>query len=252
VDLRTGQPRSLASVRRAAGRLRALAARLRRALRRRGIAEAEPDDLRAYWEQRAARHGRRSVLNLGHPAPAFDAVTARQRALLLPALAAELRGDERLVLDFGCGPGRFTPDLAALVRGRALGVDPVQSLLELAPAAAGVSYARLAEDRIPLDDAAADVVFVCLVLGGLLRDPALPRWIAELARVLRPGGLLFLVENTSAKPDGATWGFRPVQHWQALCAFAALRHVADYEDLGETISVLAGRSPESPAAAPGA
>ncbi len=91
-------------------------------------------------------------------------------------------------------------------------------------------------------DGEADVVFVCLVLGGL-RDDELPAIAAELRRVLAPGGLLFLVENTSEKPDAPHWRYRTARAYASLFGWADLEPVLDYDDLGERISVLAGRAP---------
>jgi ubiquinone/menaquinone biosynthesis C-methylase UbiE len=94
--------------------------------------------------------------------------------------------------------------------------------------------------RIPVDDHSIDVVWCCLVLGGLA-GPALTRAVSELERVIKEDGLLFLVENTSAQPDGPTWKFRPVDEYRHLVPWARLQHLHDYMDLNETISVMAGR-----------
>lgn len=193
----------------------------------------------AYWEDRARRYGARAALHLGHPASEVDAVTRRQRERLLPALSALLRGDERLALDFGCGPGRFTPDLARRV-GSAIGVDPIERLLALAPSDPDVEYRLLRGGRIPVADAEVDVAWVCLVLGGL-RDEELEQAGAELRRVLAPGGLLFLVENTSERCDAPHWRFRSCEAYRTRLAWARLELLGEYDDLGERVSILAGR-----------
>jgi SAM-dependent methyltransferase len=194
-----------------------------------------------YWQKRAARHGSRGVLNLAHAESEAAAVTDRQKILLLPLLEAQLHPDDRLILDFGCGPGRFTPDLARL-GGRAIGVDPIEAYLRMAEPAHGVEYRAIVAGRIPLPDASADVVWICLVLGAMPDGAALAAARSEIVRVLRPGGLLFLVENTSRLQNRRHWSFRSVAEYQTLFPSVELRHVTDYEDVGETISVLAGRS----------
>jgi SAM-dependent methyltransferase len=200
----------------------------------------------AYWEGRARTHGARAVVNLGHAEEALDALTRRQVNEIFPRLNGCLRGDERVALDFGCGPGRFTGPLAEAIHGRAIGVDPIRSLIDLAPRGPDVEYVRSDGRQIPLPDASMDVAWVCLVLGGL-PDARLSEAVSELKRVLKPGGLLFLVENTSDKEDCPHWAFRPVAEYQRLLAFAPLAHLHDYDDLGERISILAGRKvPESP------
>lgn len=205
-------------------------------------------DLR-WWEKRVRRLGARSVLNRGHSEADAARMDERQKGILFPILRRHLRGDERRLLDFGCGPGRFTPDLAGLIGGQAVGVDPIQSLLELAPRRGDVEYRLLRDGRIPLEDGSVDVVWVCLVLMCITDPSALERSAAEIERVLRADGLLFLVENTEPKPDTRHLRFRSIDQYRALFPRFALEHEGDYEDLGERISILVGRRPEADAGA---
>lgn len=207
-----------------------------------GLTSRENDPSRRYWTKRALRHGERSVLNLGHKAAEGDAVTAQQREKLFPVLRSLLRGDEQVVLDYGCGPGRFTPALAEVIHGRAVGVDPTEPLIALAPRAKDVEYHVLSGERIPLPDNSADVLWLCLVLCCIVDDAELDLAVAELGRVLKPGGLVFVVENTSARPDLPHIRFRTVERYTSLFPWAELRPVDGYLDLGEQISVLAGRA----------
>jgi SAM-dependent methyltransferase len=194
----------------------------------------------AYWEQRAQTYGCRAVLNLGHKEQDIEKVTRYQVDIIFPHLTGLLRGNERVTLDYGCGTGRFTPHLARATGGKVIGVDPTHTLLELAPAGAGIEY-QLSDGRlIPLADTCVDLAWICLVLGGL-RNAHLSETVRELNRVLRPDGLLFLVENTSPKQHCDHWEFRSVSEYQKLFAFAALDHLDDYDDLGERISIMAGR-----------
>jgi SAM-dependent methyltransferase len=197
---------------------------------------------REYWERRARQFGARSVLNLGHLDGEYQAVTEAQKRELFPHLARLLRGDERLVIDLGCGPGRFTRDLAELTGGRAIGLDIVPAYLDMAPGDRRVEYQSMGEGMVDLPDECADVVWICLVLGGM-QGPILARTAAEAVRILRPGGLLFLVENTASIPNSAHWAFRPVAEYRAMFPSVGLEHLHDYVDLGERISVLAGRKP---------
>lgn len=220
--------------------MQALARRvIGRCLRRLGIRRAAPAPLE-YWTERARAFGPRSVLNLGHAETEYEAVTIAQKRELFPHLGRYLTGQEKVALDFGCGPGRFTADLAGLIEGRAVGVDVVQAYLDMAPLHERVEYRPMEPGRIDLADGSVDLAWVCLVLGAL-REPVLSRSAAEIARVLRPGGVLFVVENTSEQPDAPHWAYRPVAEYERLFHWAALRHVHDYWDLGERISVLAGR-----------
>jgi SAM-dependent methyltransferase len=195
-----------------------------------------------YWERRAREHGARSVLNLGHTAAELEEITRLQAEILFPILKRHLSGREKVVLDFGSGPGRFTPGLAALVGGSAIGVDPIQSLLDLAPRAPGVEYKRIENGRIPLADRSVDVVWISLVLGTITDVAALRQSVAEVERVLRDGGLLFLVENTAERRDKRHFEFRPVEFYAAIFpSIPLMKHEGDYYDFGERISVMVGR-----------
>lgn len=196
----------------------------------------------AYWERRAREFGARSVLNLGHSEAEMEEITRLQKEILFPILRRHLSGHETVVLDFGSGPGRFTPALAGLVGGRAIGVDPIQSLLDLAPRGEGVEYRRIEDGRIPLPERSVDVVWITLVLGTITDDEALRQSVAEVERVLRDGGLLFLVENTAEKRDKRHFLFRPIWFYASLFpSIPLIRHEGDYYDLGERISILVGR-----------
>jgi demethylmenaquinone methyltransferase/2-methoxy-6-polyprenyl-1,4-benzoquinol methylase len=110
----------------------------------------------------------------------------RRRALDVAAVA---EGD--VVLDLACGTG----DLAALARrrgARVLGVDFAGVMLREARRR-GVDAAWLQADaeRLPLPDRSVDAV----VCGFALRNfVSLTPIFAELARVLRPGGRMALLE----------------------------------------------------------
>lgn len=211
---------------------------LKNAVRR---AQGLPSEEIERWEERARNFGARAVFNLGHSEGELLRVTELQKSQLYPKLREHLLPTDRVGLDLGCGTGRFTADLAAMTGDRAFGVDPIQSFLDLAPRSPAVEYRLMSEGRIPLEDGAVDVAWICLVLGGL-REKVLLETVNEVRRVLRPGGLVFLVENTTQATDSAIWHFRTVAEYQRLFRPVPLELVHQYTDLGETISVLVGRA----------
>lgn len=104
---------------------------------------------------------------------------------------AELDGCRRL-LDVGCGTGRFAVLAAERLGARVWGVDPSPEMLaaarERAPRAIGWKQGRA--ERLPFKNAWFDGVHAHLVLHLVDRlDDA----VAELARVLAPGGRLVVV-----------------------------------------------------------
>lgn len=207
---------------------------------RRRLPRRASSDLR-WWERMAERVGPRAVLHQGHTEEEMPRITEWQKEILFPMLRAELSGTERTVLDFGCGPGRFTSALAELIDGDAIGVDPIPALLERAPRHRRVEYRLLEGTRIPAADETVDVAWICLVLMCITDETVLRRSVEEIGRVLRPDGLVFLAENTQERPDLKHLRFRSVERYQELFSGFDLRPVGEYHDLGERISVLAGR-----------
>lgn len=109
-----------------------------------------------------------------------------------PTAVAELREGE-VVLDLGSGGGIDVILSARRVgpTGRAYGVDMTEEMLDLARrnvAAAGVDNVEIlrgAIEAVPLPDASVDVVISNCVVNLSTDKPAV---LAEIARVLRPGG----------------------------------------------------------------
>lgn len=164
-----------------------------------------------------------------------------QEREIFPHFRSELNGYERVVLDFGCGPGRFTVQLAEMIHGEAIGLDPMRGLLRKAPKSPSVSYRCVRSKSLPFLDNSVDVIWCCLVMGGIAEPE---ETVFEFRRVSRPNGLMFLVENTSDKPNGEFWKYRSVEDYIALFGFARLVHLHDYIDVGERISIMAGRKSE--------
>jgi len=139
----------------------------------------------------------KSIAFIGRDHSFFTKVKAR---LLLDLAASEL-GDPRTVhaLDVGCGPG----ETDALLSGRFAsldGVDVSEAVVETARARnPEVVYRTYDGKRLPYEDGAFDLVFTICVVHHV--PPA--EWegfVAELARVVRPGGVLAIVEHNPFNP----------------------------------------------------
>jgi len=202
----------------------------------------------AYWKKRAKTYGRRSVLNLTHQDEDFDSVTTRQARQIFPHFKNQLNGSETVILDLGCGVGRFSVKLAECTQCHVIAVDPVKLLLNIAPHHERVEYRVMESGSLPIPDQSVDVVWICLVFGAI-DEPALTRTICEIHRVLRDSGLLFLVEGTTEKPSSRYWKFRSLQQYRALLPFAPLVHLHDFYDCADRLSIMAGRKRGAPTGA---
>ena len=196
-----------------------------------------------YWQKRAEKHGSRAVFNLGHDEDEFEKVTKFQKSFLLPLLKNELIGTEQIILDFGCGPGRFTSDLATLVNGKCIGVDPVEFFIKNAEKITqNTDFKVISNGKLPIENESIDVLWICLVLGGITSRKKLKNAVHELDRVLRKGGLIFLVENVSQKQSSNHWVFRDTEMYKKLFSDICILDEKDsYFDLQEKIAVMSGR-----------
>lgn len=173
----------------------------------------EPFD---YWEARIAEHGPAGVGDLSRPLAELEEDTRLEKGGLLPFFASQLRGDEARVLDFGCGFGRFTSELAALVSEGATGVDATPALIEEAQRRATSDRATFVQARgsLPFPDGHFDAIWVAYVLIHVVGENK-RRTAEELARVLKPGGLLFMTEGvTTWRRGSAHCEFEPFE-WYA-------------------------------------
>ncbi|QKZ03974.1 class I SAM-dependent methyltransferase [Pseudomonas eucalypticola] len=132
----------------------------------------------------------------GYDTPATADTYVRGRPDYPPALDAWLRDTLNLhtgstVLDLGAGTGKFTARLLA-TGARVVAVEPVPAMREKLHATYGhVQALDGRADAIPLPDASLDAV----VCAQSFHWFATPEAVAEIRRVLKPGGRLGLVWN---------------------------------------------------------
>lgn len=102
------------------------------------------------------------------------------------------------IVDLGCGTGYFSAWLAR--RGaRPVGVDPTAAQLETArrmQRLTGIEFplVEAAGEDVPLPDASFDLV-LSEYGASIWADPY--RWIPEAARLLRPGGRVIFLRNST-------------------------------------------------------
>jgi SAM-dependent methyltransferase len=104
------------------------------------------------------------------------------------------------VLDVACGTGGFTRAFARAVApgGVAVGVDASRTMLAQAAREGGdARYVRASASALPFEDASFDAV-CCFAALYLIEEPY--EAIAEIARVLAPGGRVALLSSVARGP----------------------------------------------------
>ncbi|MBP0595436.1 class I SAM-dependent methyltransferase [Paraburkholderia sp. LEh10] len=100
-------------------------------------------------------------------------------------------GPGRIAVDLGAGTGKFTPRLVE-TGARVIAIEPVaQMRAKIAAALPQVDVREGTAQRLPLDDASVDAVLCAQSFHWFATREAL----AEISRVLKPGGHLGLVWN---------------------------------------------------------
>jgi SAM-dependent methyltransferase len=144
-----------------------------------------------------------------------DFVGRRFEPVLVPYRRELLRGARGRVLEIGAGTGFNAPHYPDAV-GEVVVTEPGRELLRRAEprvAAAGrpARLVRAFAEELPFEDDCFDTVVSTLVLCSV-RDQQ--RALAEIRRVLRPGGQLLFLEHVRAEePKLAQWQDRLERPW---------------------------------------
>lgn len=133
------------------------------------------------------------------------------------------------VVDVGCGPGRFLREAAE--RGaEVVGVDPSRRMRRMAerftPARLRPKVTVLdgSAERLPLEDRSATVAWA---VASVHHWDDVDAGLAELHRVLEPGGRVLLAERL-ARPRG--WFNRHALTWEGAERLAARATAAGFAD----------------------
>lgn len=133
------------------------------------------DDNTRLWESHAEWWQRRFT----------DGVDPEYVEQIIPLILDWTAGFDR-VLEVGTGEGQVARAIAAVHGAQVVGIDPIENQIDEAiRRGGGVEYHRAGAEALPFDDGSFDAVVCCLVFEHI---DAMDDAIAEVARVLRPGG----------------------------------------------------------------
>ncbi len=144
-----------------------------------------------------------------------DGVDAEYEEQILP-LADQCLAGARRILDIGTGEGQVARRAVKLGPQLVVGIDPTAAQNTVAhERGGGVLYARAGADALPFPDASFDAVVVCLVFEHIANH--VPP-IAEIARVLEPGGrFAFFLNHPLLQAPDSGWVIDHVleeQYWR--------------------------------------
>lgn len=124
--------------------------------------------------------------HFGVIAARYAAYRPRYPQQLVDLLRAETRGDT--AWDVGCGNGQLSVGLAERF-ARVIATDPAQAQLDSAERHPHIEYRRASAEASGLPDASVDLIVAAQAAHWF----DWPRFLAEVARVARPGALVALV-----------------------------------------------------------
>ncbi|MEM8924382.1 MAG: class I SAM-dependent methyltransferase [Actinomycetota bacterium] len=131
-----------------------------------------------------------------------DGVDPEYTEQIIPIVVDALDGHRR-ILDVGTGEGQ----IARALQGRGsevIGLDPISAQVSTAAErGGGPRYLQAGADAVPLRSGSVDGALACLVFEHI---DAVDAAIAEVARVLRPGGrFVFLLNHPLLQTPGSGW-----------------------------------------------
>ncbi|WP_043263814.1 class I SAM-dependent methyltransferase [Streptomyces sp. CT34] len=182
-----------------------------------------------------------------------------------PALLAEFVPPAARVLDYGCGYGRLTAELAGLGYGAVCGVDPSAALIARGRREhPGLELLHRPGLPLPFEDASFDAALLFAVLTCVPEDAAQRAIAGELGRLVRPGGVLYLSDvplqadarnqerygrfadrygtyGVFATDEGGVFRHHPPERLRELLRSAGFSVVREHR---ETVVTLSGRTAE--------
>lgn len=139
----------------------------------------------------------------------FQASDVTNEVINFPALIRTLGNiRNKIILDFGCGNGRFSSQLAKMGAQKVIGIDKENSMIHLArkinPSARIEYYTNPGNKLAFLNNNSIDIVVANLVFMMSSRKEFIHRAFKEIFRVMKPNGLfVYLITHPSFIERGA-------------------------------------------------
>src|SRR5271166_1494628 len=154
---------------------------------------------------------------------------AMRRRALVPIRKRVISGAEGTVLEIGAGSGLNLPLYGPSTRA-VIALDPSAELLGMArkraeAASVPIKFLEASAEAVPLETGSVDTVVMTWTLCTI---PDTSRALAELRRVLKPGGALLFVEHGRApEPNVARWQDRLDPLWSRIAGGCHLNRKMD-------------------------
>jgi ubiquinone/menaquinone biosynthesis C-methylase UbiE len=163
-----------------------------------------------------------------HIVPRLTHLAMRQN-YLVPFRKRVIGAAEGRILEVGIGSGLNLPLYGPSVRS-VIALEPSPELLRMArergiAASVPVTFLEASAETVPLDTNSIDTVVTTWTLCTI---PDAPRALAEMRRVLKPGGSLLFVEHGRApEPGVARWQDRIDPLWSRIAGGCHLNRKMD-------------------------
>lgn len=196
-----------------------------------------------YWNERAKQYGETACGYFKWNRTELLEETEKAWQSLYPLIKQHSGGARLKVLDFGCGSGRFAKRFAQS-NFEVTGVDISQEMLEIAKTNLRNNPCQLVHvsHELPFENKTFDIVW-CFIVLQHIPDNHFFATVRELKRVIKPGGMIIIVENTHPyKFRSSTSGhviFRRKKEY--LSAFPGIRLIKEFDIANERHSVFWGR-----------
>lgn len=168
-----------------------------------------------YWDRVAGTHAALDPLGaVLYPAapPWFNRFYARFQLAAVEDMLAQVRLRGMRCLDVGCGSGRWSRWLAGC-GAEPVGVDPTRAMLDAARRASPeIDFRQMSATQLDFPDESFDFVMSVTVIQHL-EPQEQERAAAEMMRVLRRGGQLFVFDLIDQRDPGRQVFPRSPESW---------------------------------------